>query len=67
MKRIMGMVLLAAFLVPIAGCSSYASIATQGDKAVVVKNGAFFGAFRSVLVCDNTERGLENCQEGDVP
>ena len=39
-----------------------------GTKAVVLRNDNFlFGALRSAYVCDVTDSGLKNCQEGDTP
>jgi len=67
MKRLLGSVLLALFLLPTGGCS-YGAITVQGDKAVVVKNNSFlFGVFRHAYVCENTENGLANCKDSENP
>ena len=58
---------LTSFGATVAGCS-YGGVGVAGTKAVIVRNDMFlFGALRSAYVCDVTDAGLKNCQEGDAP
>ena len=53
-----------ACVMALVGCSSYASVAASGDKALVAKNG-FFG--KSVYVCTITPTGLTGCAAQESP
>lgn len=49
------------------GCG-YASVATSGDAAIVVRNDyLLFGALRKVYVCRITEAGLTQCSAAESP
>lgn len=49
------------------GCG-YASVATSGDAAIVVRNDyLLFGALRKVYVCRITETGLSQCAAQESP
>ena len=49
------------------GCG-YASVATSGDAAIIVRNDyLLFGALRKVYVCRITEQGLRQCSSAESP
>jgi hypothetical protein len=68
MKKLFGLVMLAALLAgAVAGCS-YGGVAVTGDKAIVARNDAFlFGILRKVSVCKVADSGLTSCQSTDSP
>jgi hypothetical protein len=68
MKKLLGMILLAGALAPLAGCTSYAGAAISGDKAIIAKNNSFlFGVFRTVYVCKMADNGVSDCKSTDSP
>lgn len=51
----------------LSGCG-YGGVATAGERVIVVRNDYFlFGALRTVYVCQVTDMGLKNCEEGEAP
>jgi hypothetical protein len=67
MQAIKYLVLSVVAAAALSGCG-YAGVATAGEKVVVTRNDGFlFGALRTVYVCQVTDAGLKNCQEGDAP
>jgi hypothetical protein len=68
MKKVLGFVLVGAFLGPVTGCTAYSGAATVGDKVVVASNNGFlFGVFRKVYVCKVTDKGLAACGDSESP
>ncbi len=63
------LMLFTSLLASASGCTSYAGVTTQGDKAIVVKNNVLLAGlfFRRVFVGKNTEQGLDNCQRDESP
>jgi hypothetical protein len=68
MKKVVGLVLSAAVLCGVAGCS-YAGVAGVGaDKVVIARNDGFlFGILRKVYVCRVTDAGVTACQSDEAP
>jgi hypothetical protein len=61
------LVLCAVAAAALSGCA-YSGVATVGDKVVVPRNDhLLFGLLRSVYVCQVTDSGLKNCEEGEAP
>jgi hypothetical protein len=69
MKKLLGVVLAAAFLGSMAtGCTAYSGAAAVGDKVVIASNNGFlFGVFRKIYVCKVTDKGLTACSNNESP
>jgi hypothetical protein len=68
MKKVLGFLLVGAFLGTVAGCTAYSGAAAVGDKVVIASNNGFlFGAFRKIYVCKVTDKGLTACGDVESP
>ena len=63
MKKVIFSAALIGAISALFGCS-YAGLAANGDKVVVLKNGMFSN---TAYVCKVGDNGVSNCSEGESP
>jgi hypothetical protein len=60
--------ILGSVVAVLVGACAYSGVATDGGKAVVLRNDSFlFGMLRKAYVCQVTDAGLTNCNSADAP